>query len=1166
MILGTTPAIALLLALAAEPDRVVLTGVVTDARGRPAAGADVLLAEGSRPTLWETRYRDKVSRPPAILGRSRADGEGRFRLELPPRGGPGDWFMRRPTVVWGIGEGGAITVRAIPEGWPHDGADVRLTLTSRPRAWLAIVDPTGRRVWNARVAPARFLGVELPSELSDRLATVTDPTGRARVTDFGDDLEAVRVTSPKHGVQTFAVPVASRTLTLAAVGRVDGRIQAGDSKAVRGVTVRLRTDADASGGLSGVGGSATTVTDEEGRFHVPALAVGSLAISIDPHADLPWRAASIDQRAVVAGAATEVDITLKRAARIMGTVVEKGGGKPVAGAGVILDWNPDLATVLTDAEGRFMTFGLPATLSPFVGLTPRGYYNPDFFLDNQIVPEGSESFTLKPLELARGQTLRGVVVDSDGKPAAGADVSGFWLRPARGYETVGAVADRAGRFTIEGIAAETRVQLAAMLGTAVTKAPESAPPGKDPITLRVSPEFAVALEGRAIEPGGRPVPGASVIIESRKRGPENFPVEPVRTVAIDDDGRVAIRTDSDGRFRSPRRLRPDLEYRAEIEADGHVLGRTEWLDLTKAKAPTLPALTLEPVAPTRTVEGGVVDAGGKPVAGVVIFQSGDGPVRTRTTADADGRFRLPGVFREPAFLFVQGAGLRFEGYRVGPETGPVTLTVRRDADPPGPALKTLSPKLARDEEKALALRLIADDLKRHDPKNLDADIYRVTDIIAGVDPARALEMAEKVSIPDLPEFGDNLRMEIATGLLGESDEEAAAIVESIKKASVRSNFYRTASDAVPASDRRRKVEMLDKALLHTRAETDPSARVEELGLIGYRLLDLGETDRGTKVLQEGQRLAYTLPKYNSLLRRSDGVHARGRFAAKLARIDAAGAFELAEGFGDPYDNWYVGGVALGLADRDPEAAERALAKMPRKEMRAERIVRVVRRMAAKDPERARQLAVTPEDPKTRNRALASLAKGLTANNPKEAERLIDELFDQMLKAAEAGSDNTSAYRNSCLTAADLLPTAERIDPELLRRCLWKTIALRPARAPGGDRDGLVETILSHLATALARYDRDVARQVLEPVARRARSLDDGNLNQTAHSLWAAAAAVDPAWAASLADSLPDDTPGATLRPKALARRAVARVLAKRGDERWKHLNIFSDDDNKDDER
>ena len=86
---------------------------------------------------------------------------------------------------------------------------------------------------------------------------------------------------------------------------------------------------------------------------------------------------------------------------------------------------------------------------------------------------------------------------------------------------------------------------------------------------------------------------------------------------------------------------------------------------------------------------------------------------------------------------------------------------------------------------------------------------------------------------------------------------------------------------------------------------------------------------------------------------------------------------------------------------------------------------------------------------------------------------------------------------------------------------------------------------------LARYDRTIARSLVEPLARKARQADGyasyrGELN-------VAAAAIDPKWAVALVEALPDDPDLKMQSPKNAARLAVANLLGRSGDQRFRHL-------------
>jgi hypothetical protein len=98
--------------------------------------------------------------------------------------------------------------------------------------------------------------------------------------------------------------------------------------------------------------------------------------------------------------------------------------------------------------------------------------------------------------------------------------------------------------------------------------------------------------------------------------------------------------------------------------------------------------------------------------------------------------------------------------------------------------------------------------------------------------------------------------------------------------------------------------------------------------------------------------------------------------------------------------------------------------------------------------------------------------------------------------------------------------------------------------------GPEEVVLSGTVLGVDGKPAAGADVVLEPAARRVRSLDYGRRSRAARNVFAAAALIDPAWAVALADSLPEDTPGTNLHPKAVVRRVIGDVLAHGGPGQW----------------
>jgi hypothetical protein len=554
--------------------------------------------------------------------------------------------------------------------------------------------------------------------------------------------------------------------------------------------------------------------------------------------------------------------------------------------------------------------------------------------------------------------------------------------------------------------------------------------------------------------------------------------------------------------------------------------------------------------------------------------------------DDQGRFQLPGVFEGRAYLFVESLGCRFRGHAVEVGDKPVRLVLHRRDEPLKSPLVPLPAVLSRAKERALARRLLDPIIERMVPGSWNAVLtgsirpklanlgtreqFSLLEIVPRLEPGGSLGLAEMGFLPDY--YAGQLRSNALEGLLDESPAEALAIAETLKAPYERASAYITASDRA-GSDITRKRELLETAQLYVQSDPDPGLRLECFGKIALRWLDLGEAERARRLLREGQKIAEGLPAPTSANRRTNPVHYRSRFAAKLARIDTQAALKLARGWSDEtYDDWYIGGVALGCAERDPDEAVKILAMLHSDSGRQYRLGRICGRMAVKDPDKARALANQLADPDQRIAALTHMARALAKRDPARAEELLDEIYTAYAKMVRRGEAKEGGFFGTCAQAAALMMIAEQIGPECLERCFWRTMAMRPNRPsrgdPGDPRSGY-EPAIGQVAVMLARYDRAVARTVLEPAAIRARALLDGDGEWAAGLLFTAAALVDPSWAIELVNALPDDPTTARLRPKDVARRLVARVLAHGGPRQWDFLTqyiLYVRDDSRDDER
>ena len=252
---------------------------------------------------------------------------------------------------------------------------------------------------------------------------------------------------------------------------------------------------------------------------------------------------------------------------------------------------------------------------------------------------------------------------------------------------------------------------------------------------------------------------------------------------------------------------------------------------------------------------------------------------------------------------------------------------------------------------------------------------------------------------------------------------------------------------------------MTQCLVNARAIKEPELRLIFEGQIAGRLLDLGETDRATKILREGQKIA------GELSRSALGGFGRGAFAEELSRIDVPAVLALVEGLDDKNEfDRHHGNLAQRLAATQPAEAERVWQMVKQPLYRDGYAIRVCYAMAPRDLPRARAIAGKINDPYTQAYTLGQMAFVLGQSDKSAAMGLVDEAYSSL---AAIASRKKEAYVNtqcSASTAATLLEVVERIDPRQVPETLcWRTgpawAALRgrargagAARNRGRDRD------------------------------------------------------------------------------------------------------------------
>ncbi|HUG91081.1 MAG TPA: hypothetical protein VML55_09620, partial [Planctomycetaceae bacterium] len=508
------------------------------------------------------------------------------------------------------------------------------------------------------------------------------------------------------------------------------------------------------------------------------------------------------------------------------------------------------------------------------------------------------------------------------------------------------------------------------------------------------------------------------------------------------------------------------------------------------------------------------------------------------------------------FLFVEALDFRFHGQAIDDPAGAVELVVTRKGEQPERALKTLSPALPRAERIALARRVIEPALRPTLEPGDDSEKLRMLEALAAVDPERVLERIEAEPAKN-PWFDDYLRRAVAKSFLGDDPDEALAVVEAMRDPGWRSRGYLDVCDALPDSERRRKLELLGEALVHARAIQDAPMRLVNIGENARRLLELGEKEQATRLIRDGEAVAKELPTA------AFAGYVRGAFAMQLARIDGQAALELVKDLSDPFEHTrHHGNIAHVLAARDPAEAERVLGLIREDPERllagSQWTVRVCYRMAPLDLERARRIAdgIDAQRPEIRlhaaiNRAHAYgvMAHAVAESQPDKAAELLRQAFGILEELVESGTDQFTGFGSAASLAGALLPVAERLDPRLVPEFFWLAVSFRLPAAEEPDETGMEwmrrEQSLAALAMMLARYDRAVAESILADA-------DPARLAQQAgrpDSLWTALCLIDPQGAVGRVETLSQDDDAARVAVER-ARITVARRLVLEGDDLW----------------
>jgi protocatechuate 3,4-dioxygenase beta subunit len=336
----------------------------------------------------------------------------------------------------------------------------------------------------------------------------------------------------------------------------------------------------------------------------------------------------------------DLRVVLRQGRTGFGRVVNRAE-EPVAGAEVLLrppageepsfDLEDERSGTVTGPDGRFEIRDLPP--GPFeLAVRGRGYA--PLRVPGLAIPEGAGATDLGTVILAPGVAVEGRVVDAQGQPVAGAEVT---LGESSDHmpaflalnleSSPAAVSGADGFFRIEDRAAgETVDLLARRTGYAPAGVPGVRVPPELPVRIVLTPSLAV--EGRVVDQDGEPVASAMVIA---------FPADLMSGSMTDAQQPGNALSDTEGRFRIEG-MSPGA-----IEVHAMALGRQQAVLKNLEIRPGQDLTGVEVVlAAGAVIQGRAVSAAGEPVVGATIHLA-DVETFFDATSDGDGHYRLEGV-------------------------------------------------------------------------------------------------------------------------------------------------------------------------------------------------------------------------------------------------------------------------------------------------------------------------------------------------------------------------------------------------------------------------------------------------------------------------------------------------------------------------------------------
>jgi beta-lactamase regulating signal transducer with metallopeptidase domain len=656
-----TPAVAAVVESRSDEDFRWVRGRVVDEQDHGVAGAQLIFP---------------LDLDESVVLTATADADGNFELKCPM-----DQIKRpaweRQSSVWAYAPGYNLMATSVYEALrqeedPEKRYTLRLSLANEIN--MRVLRPDGEPLADVEVRP-QYVEVSqrrhfVPKALASIVTGMTNQDGRVILSALGHgsadpDHRILMVTqSVEFGQQHVSLvqPPDGKIpdVKLKPTASVRGRFLADNPAWAAGIRLQFNTRTSDRG--DPVSGFAEVISDAQGRFEVPRLAIGNTEhfnVRIDPQR--PVRPVMPEAFTLIAGEVKQLQIPVVDAPKVFGRVVSKTNA-PIANAGVSVRYgHSQIERGITDENGRFEMRSLPGDVRVDIFAAPLGFSSWD-----QPIP--TKPLTLLPnakglewptIQLSSTVLIRGQLIDEKDRPLANRYIDA--LERNRHYG--GGLTDADGNFEIsvpEGAQDTVRLRVddrAIPFGDNVQVIQY------EPLVLRFitntkredleaarATKADVVLVGQVLL-SGQPIAGVPILVE--RRTPYFRPdgtIDLTMGKMYPSDEQV---TDAEGRYRL-KGLKAEDEYTIYVRPKFGAVD-LDWphyrgiVPRDAEEEVVLSDVKLEPLS--QSIGGLVVDPDGKPVPGAKILAQLRGRQRliydwTRpesspvTTSDAEGRFQI----------------------------------------------------------------------------------------------------------------------------------------------------------------------------------------------------------------------------------------------------------------------------------------------------------------------------------------------------------------------------------------------------------------------------------------------------------------------------------------------------------------------------------------------